>query len=266
MRPFFLNVESNRLFCVYHEPKHSETAPVGVLLLPPFAEEMNQSRSFHASLARMLSGSGISSLMFDLSGTGDSSGEFRDADWTRWQRETLAAYQWLSQVTSTVYLFALRSAGLLLSSFESKLSGRFGGVYVVEPMLTGERLFADFLRIKVARSMFEGRRDTVDSLRRQLNTGATLEVGGYELSSKLYRELNAASLGIASTAQGRTVRWLGSSSYLEGLRNGSDGAFVKGEECGHRLVKLDFELSWSNDGLMYPEQLAECVAECLCEP
>jgi hypothetical protein len=48
--------------------------------VPPFAEEMNKSRRMIAEVGRRLEGSGVGMLLVDLFGTGDSEGEFAQAD------------------------------------------------------------------------------------------------------------------------------------------------------------------------------------------
>src|SRR5262245_21600498 len=55
-----------------------------VLLLPPFAEELNKTRRMCARFARRLAGHGWRVVRVDLYGCGDSAGEFRDATWSQW--------------------------------------------------------------------------------------------------------------------------------------------------------------------------------------
>src|SRR5688500_5815022 len=71
-----------RLRCVA-EPAGGTVRGV-VLLLPPFAEEMNKSRRMCALLARGLAADGWRVVRIDLLGCGDSAGSLRDASWEQW--------------------------------------------------------------------------------------------------------------------------------------------------------------------------------------
>ena len=71
-----------RLRCIA-EPVRGTVRGV-VLLLPPFAEEMNKSRRMCALLARGLAADGWRVVRIDLFGCGDSAGSLRDASWEQW--------------------------------------------------------------------------------------------------------------------------------------------------------------------------------------
>ena len=93
-----------RLLAVVRRP--SRTACSGVLIVPPFAEEMNKSRHLFTEVADALIESGIATVVVDLFGTGDSEGEFSDADWSVWKSDLAAAAQWAraQQITITKLL------------------------------------------------------------------------------------------------------------------------------------------------------------------
>ena len=75
---FFLPAaHGEQRLCLFHAP--AGVARSKVLYLHPFAEEMNKCRPMLALTARQLAARGVQVLAVDLHGTGDSSGEFRDA-------------------------------------------------------------------------------------------------------------------------------------------------------------------------------------------
>ena len=55
---------------------------------------MNKCRRMIAEVGRRLEGSGVGMLVVDLFGTGDSEGEFAQADWQRWKADLAGAVQW----------------------------------------------------------------------------------------------------------------------------------------------------------------------------
>src|SRR5690349_4296190 len=95
MRPLHLAAaDGARLFAV-HWPAAAPARRQSVLVLPPFAEEMNKCRPMLAAQARAFAAAGLDVLLLDLFGTGDSDGEFAEARWPRWQQDLQLARQWL---------------------------------------------------------------------------------------------------------------------------------------------------------------------------
>ena len=73
--------------------------PVGpvagtVLVVPPFAEEMNKCRRIVTEVALGLADRGVATLVPDLHGTGDSAGDFAEADWATWCGNLADAVEW----------------------------------------------------------------------------------------------------------------------------------------------------------------------------
>ncbi|MGH8264262.1 MAG: hydrolase 2, exosortase A system-associated, partial [Steroidobacteraceae bacterium] len=81
----FLGEDRQRLFVVRWSPQRASNRCV--LVVPPFADEMNKSRHLLAQAARGLADEGWHVVLPDLYGTGDSDGEFADASWSRWKRD-----------------------------------------------------------------------------------------------------------------------------------------------------------------------------------
>ncbi|MGH8593525.1 MAG: hydrolase 2, exosortase A system-associated, partial [Gammaproteobacteria bacterium] len=80
-----------------------------MLIVPPFAEEMNKSRRMFALLARDLACLGYGVMLVDLYGTGDSEGEFVEARWAMWKEDIARSAEWLQgQGAESFYLLGLR--------------------------------------------------------------------------------------------------------------------------------------------------------------
>ena len=191
--PFFLNVGNHRLFVTRWQKNGSDAAPI--LLLPPFAEEMNRVRRYVAELSKQLLGAGYTLWQLDLSCTGDSSGKFSAARVSHWQQELVAAVEQITdEGKSPPGILAIRGGSLFLPSLVKNTAANIGKVCLIEPISTGGQLLNEFLRIRVAKSIFEGTKETVSSLATLLEDGDSLEVAGYKLSSSLYHELLELSL------------------------------------------------------------------------
>ncbi|MFQ5348711.1 MAG: hydrolase 2, exosortase A system-associated, partial [Rhodothalassiaceae bacterium] len=80
LRPRFADGPSGPLFCLDVEPA-AAARRAQVLLVAPFAEELNRSRRMMIVLARQLATIGIATTITDLYATGDSAGRFAEARW-----------------------------------------------------------------------------------------------------------------------------------------------------------------------------------------
>ena len=91
-----------------------------VLVLPPFAEELNKSRRMLALAARALQGAGIDVLLIDLYGTGDSGGDFGDATLAIWRDDLRRGAAWLAERgVARLDVLAVRGGALLLDGLRA---------------------------------------------------------------------------------------------------------------------------------------------------
>ena len=93
--PLFIDRPHGRLFAIHHPPAAAAAHAEAVLYIHPFAEEMNQSRRIAVLQAEALAGLGYGVLTLDLTGCGDSTGEFADARWVIWRDDFIAGCRWL---------------------------------------------------------------------------------------------------------------------------------------------------------------------------
>src|SRR5688572_11677189 len=102
-----------RLRCIA-EPASSHVRGV-VLLLPPFAEEMNKSRRMCALLAHGLAADGWRVVRIDLFGCGDSAGLLRDATWAQWCDDLRSELdRHLCAKAPSLWLWGLRAGALFV--------------------------------------------------------------------------------------------------------------------------------------------------------
>lgn len=194
--PLFLDTGADRRFAILFSPRDRAQARGALLFIPAFAEEMNKSRHVVAACARALSGQGWSVLLLDPLGTGDSPGDFADADWNVWIADVERAHRWLSRHTNTTAgLWAMR-AGCLLATCGLPQLGTVPMLLLWQPVVSGRSHLTQFLRLKVAADSIAGGsgKATTRSLLEQLGRGELVEVGGYQLSPGLALPMNRTEL------------------------------------------------------------------------
>ena len=205
MRVFFLPTERGQRFCVLHQ---AEQARAAVLVVPPFAEELNKSRRMMALVARALAAVGLSCLIMDLEACGDSEGALEAASWSRWLADLGDAIHFLAaQHDVPLALLGLRSGALLAA----ELAQQVGPVRMVlwQPVGNGDLFLSQFLRLKLAAEVLgdAGSGAGSDQLKQQLLGGEAIEVAGYHISPQLAQEISRRRLNDFTPPQ-CPIAWL----------------------------------------------------------
>lgn len=210
LAPFFLDSGPGRVLCSLSRPDGPIAGRPGLVFLPPFAEEMNKSRHVLAQLAHRLAESGVATLLPDLHGTGDSHGDFGDADWTLWRGNVIDAGQWLLDAgCRPLLLGGLRLGATLALDVLPAMPQRPRSLILWQPVPTGRAALTQFLRLRAAGSLAAGgERETVGGLRERLAAGEAVEVAGYTLSPALYAAIEALDLAERPPVPDVDVDWL----------------------------------------------------------
>lgn len=182
-----------------------------VLVVPPFAEEMNKCRAMMTDVAVALAEHGIGTVLPDLYGTGDSGGDFSDGDLSVWREDLLRVMQWCEQRLHAVTgILAVRLGCALAAALVS--SGRTDAMkrtVLWQPVFDGGRHLTQFLRLRVTAALVEqDRKETLAELRSRLQAGELVEVAGYQLSSQLAAQLEGLSAPALLPQQFGSVAWL----------------------------------------------------------
>ena len=158
-----------------------------ILIVPPFAEEMNKSRRMMSLVARDLAARGFAVAMLDVFGTGDSDGEFEQATWARWVTDVGVVAAWCARKGHPVTgVLGIRLGCALAAAASMHLPASTQRAVFWQPVPEGARVLEQFLRLRVAASMMEqDKKETVKDLRERLRNGETLEVAGYNVSGAL---------------------------------------------------------------------------------
>lgn len=214
----FLDGPRGKVFVLARRPRGTKAGPVPcVLVVPPFAEELNKSRRMFTEVALALAERGVATVFPDLHGTGDSAGEFRDADWQGWLDELRHVADWSrAEGWNLTGLLALRLGCPLAAEFAAGLSTPLQRSVFWQPVTEGERFITQLLRLRVAASMMADQKETVGDLRKRFASGETLEVAGYELSPRLIAQLDRVKLADSLSPKLAQVHW------MEVVRNAAD--------------------------------------------
>lgn len=199
---FFLGDQGEARFCAASIP--GATPRGGVLIVPPFAEELNKCRRMMSLQALALADAGWLVLQPDLKGTGDSAGDFGDASWQDWLDDLSAAWDWLSERTDErPALLGVRAGGLLAAEW-LRARPRLARLVLWQPVANGKTHLTQFLRLKAASEMLSDSdaKGVVASLRGRLEEGGSVEVAGYEVAAGLARGMDAAKLDLPKPWRG----------------------------------------------------------------
>ncbi len=202
--PVTIEGTAGPLFGIHHGPRRQPTR--GVIYLPPFAEEMNRARRMAALQAQALAAFGDGGLVLDPFGCGDSGGEFGDARWEIWRDDAVRAVSWMRQRGyDSVVLVGLRLGALLALDVARDPAVQASRVVLWQPVLRGEQMMTQFLRLRLAADLSGGKRagESTAEIRKTLIAGTTVEIAGYDLHRDLVAaidKLTLADLGVACRA------------------------------------------------------------------
>jgi exosortase A-associated hydrolase 2 len=196
MEAFYLDGSRGQLFSIYHPAARPRHPRLGLVYVPPFAEEMNRTRRMAALQARRLAELGVDVLLLDPFGTGDSAGEFGEARWEGWCDDVRMAIAWLGARTDgQVGLWGVRLGALMAADIAAASPGRIACLVLWQPVLSGDRYLTQFLRLRVAATMDKGAdRESTKNLKARLAQGVALEIAGYQLAPVLADSIAAAQL------------------------------------------------------------------------
>lgn len=191
---FFLARPNGQRLGVFH-PAAGSPALGAVLHLAAFAEEMNKSRRMVALQAAALAHAGYATLLLDLDGCGDASGDLDGASWDGWVDDAVAGAHWLGErVQAPLWLWGHRAGALVATAAVARLE-RAANLLFWHPATAGSLVLQQFLRLKAAARLMDGQaKGVLDDLKRALADGQTVEIAGYRLPAALAAGLGRATL------------------------------------------------------------------------
>jgi exosortase A-associated hydrolase 2 len=207
LHPTFIGNSDARIFALLRRP--AGDCGACVLIVPPFAEEMNKSRRIATDFARAAASRGLAALSVDLYGTGDSDGEFEEGTWDGWKADLRGAIAWAAHEGCKVTTLLGIRLGCALAAEVARDSdlGIECSVFW-QPVLDGSRMFDQFLRLRVAAAMMEhDRKESTADLRAKLRAGESLEIAGYFVSAELAAQLDGVHLAESMGPHLGALQW-----------------------------------------------------------
>lgn len=205
LSPDFTPCDNGQLFTLLFEGNDTSIASEAVLFVPPFAEEMNKSRKMMSQMLTLAAANGFAGYLFDLYGTGDSSGDFVEATWVTWKQNLQLMIDRICALShiESLHIISLRTGALLLNDTLNSPNtdlhnNKIMSVHYWNPVFNATQFVNQFLRLRLAASMVRDTGDklTVKDLRSQLELEQQLEVAGYMLSHSLIVEMESAQIAL----------------------------------------------------------------------
>lgn len=262
VEPFFLEHAQRQLFSLFFSNPKLREIDRGVLILPAFAEEMNNTRRFTYRLASELAARGHGVLCTDFSGTGDSSGDFENTRLENWSTDALAALRYLEDKYPVVNILSIRASSLLVPGLCKASREGFDKLCLLQPVDNGEQWLNEFLRLRVAKSLFDGARETLGSLKAELGSGSKLEVAGYQLSPALFEDLAGAKTSMSEISLSSTGLLIYLQRRLRANQEEKLRDTFSAWECSSSIFQGEFiegDAFWSSDQNVFPEKLSERI-------
>lgn len=186
------NTATGQMVSILHRAKDAKAC---VVLLQPFAEEMNRSRRNMAIAARELSAAGFHVIVPDLTGTGDSDGELCNANLDIWLGDIAQVSDWMA----SEYGLPIHLAGLRLGAniaVRAAANGRYEGLFLWSPIADTKRYLHQLLRVHAASQSARGRAGplSISDLEDALANGKALRIAGYDLTPSLADDVRALGL------------------------------------------------------------------------
>lgn len=206
--PFFITTQSGDLFVSRFFARGTNPDEY-LLIVPPFAEEMNKCRRMMTLIAHRLAAQNLGILIIDLSGTGESWGDFGDARYDRWLDDLTAAHDWIvAQDARLTSVLGIRFGALPALQFARDCES-CRTVLLWQPAVSGKIVMSQFLRLRVAANMMtkDGSGENIASLMAAFADGESVEIAGYEVSAELFRSINKLKLTQLAPRDGQHIAW-----------------------------------------------------------
>lgn len=189
--PFFIKSGKRRLLGVWQGT--DSPARAAALFCHPLGEEKKCAHRAFVETARALARRQIASLRFDLSGCGDSDGEFEDVSFADWSEDISAAWDELGRRAPETerVLIGLR-LGASLAALASERLDAVSALLLWQPVVDGKAEFsAGLRRLLIQQMITSGRASTrrEDILAAFERGEGEIELDGYPIGASLYQDI-----------------------------------------------------------------------------
>ena len=206
--PDFIQGIRGKLYTLHYTPSHIDSETECFVIAPAFAEEMNRCRYMCTMFAQAIAKHGYGFFSVDTYGTGDSEGDFREANWDQTCNDLLTATEYVSQLGyKKISILGIR-LGVLQAMQVAESVPDLHRLLFWQPVISGQAALTQFLRIRIAASLSRDETaGTTKEFEELVNRGECVEVSGYELSPGMFKGMKNAKLEAYSDFTKARVGW-----------------------------------------------------------
>jgi alpha/beta superfamily hydrolase len=190
---FFGNRRGKQLFYVFEGPPD---APTAVVCCNPFLEEKVFSHRVYFNLTRAVASAGILGCRMDYEGDGDSEGDLAEITIDDWVDDVVdfTAFMTARLGKKRLVLHGLRMGAAVAARAAHHVEA--SGVLMWEPMVRGEACYKHWLRTNVTTQLATLNKVVTPRSRLEalLAAGETINVGGYDVGSRLTSSIRGIDL------------------------------------------------------------------------
>jgi len=189
----FIASEQGQLFITQFGDITGDSA---ILCLPSITEEMNLARAVVAKQAQCFADENLPCFVLDYYGTGDSEGEFEQANTDIWLENIIAAGEFIQQQgVSNIILWGVRFGALLMLNHQKTLHQQLPITQQIlwQPVINGKLFSSQFLRIKQAKNMMSNSAEKTN-WREYVLQGNDTEVAGYLLTKSMLQAIESLKI------------------------------------------------------------------------
>jgi exosortase A-associated hydrolase 2 len=254
LQAFHINSPFGNLAAVYHAPEAGSRHAQDLLFIHGFAHEHSIARAVMASIWSRLAAEGTGVFSLDLPGCGDSDGDFGDGTWNNWLSGVIAAYRWLkANGDRPLHVAGLRLGAAL--ALESSQQVHWKSILLMQPVVRGEEIMTQFLRMRVAFSGLRGdltEKETTQKLRGRIAAGERLEIGGFFLSPELAQAIDKLDLRESSPLSSPPIHWLETGKGISPIANAALDRW-RSHGTDVTFTQVDVKPYWVHTRGMVPE-------------
>lgn len=186
IQPLFIGANNHALYCCHHEALGEIRKKTPIIICPPLGHEYERCHRAIKQLASALCKIGFDVLRFDYFGTGDSAGDYEQADFDVWKKDAHKAITFLKNRTGAdkVAILGLRLGATIAHQVACERNDIAASV-LWSPCLVGKDVLVDWDELQKSHQQTLG----YDSSNNQIT-----EVLGFGLSEVLRSQLEAMTI------------------------------------------------------------------------
>lgn len=192
---FFPNKYQDKLLGILHCPLQEKVRDTGIVICHPILEEKKSTYKLLRDCAKDLCSFGFYVFRFDLSGCGDSEGDYENASVNTWVEDTKVAVNYLTnkiKSIKTVGLIGLR-LGATIAAFVREESENISFLCLWSPIIDGKQYVKINIKRKLVLELWKNK-NTRQSANLPQDEIKGIDIDGYYINNQLIGEMEKIDL------------------------------------------------------------------------